>query len=76
MLCFLFLPRGKFGIVYSCETVDTKKPVALKIMTKKGNKKADVLREVNILKKISHPGILQIEDFMECQNEYILVTEL
>lgn len=68
--------RGRFGVVYSCETADTKKPVALKIMEKKGNNKADVLREVSILKKISHPGILQVVDYMECQNEFILVTEL
>lgn len=67
---------GRYGIVYSCETIDTKKPVALKIMLKKANKKDDVMREVSILKKISHPGILQMVEFMECQSEYILVTEL
>lgn len=69
-------PRGKYGVVYKCESLDTKKPLALKMMLKKGNKKDDVLREVSILKKISHPGILCMTDYMECEMEYILVTEL
>lgn len=69
--------RGKYGIVYKCESKAKKAPHALKLMLKKGNKKEDVLREVDILKKISaHPGVLIIDDFMECTSEFILVTEL
>lgn len=68
--------RGKYGVVYKCESLETKTPLALKMMLKKGNKKEDVLREVDILRKIDHPGILHITDFMECDKEYILVTEL
>ncbi len=69
-------PRGKYGIVYKCESVETKAPLALKIMLKKGNKKEDVMREVDILKKIKHPGVLTITDFIEGDREYVLVTEL
>ena len=69
--------RGKYGIVYKCESKSTQKPHALKMMLKKGNKRDDVLREVDILKKINkHPGVLIIDEFMECNGEYILVTEL
>lgn len=72
-----FLSRGKYGVVFKCESKGTKEPHALKLMLKKGNKKEDVLREVDILKKISaHPGVLIIDDFIECTSEYILVTEL
>ena len=71
-----FLCSGKYGVVYKGEGVETKEPVALKIMKKKGNKKEDVMREVSVLKKISHPGVLCMVDFMECDSEYLLVTEL
>ena len=57
--------------------MDKKEPLALKLMLKNGNKKDDVFREVDVLKKISsHPGVLSFTDFVECDAEYILVTEL
>lgn len=56
--------------------MSTKEPLACKIMLKKGNKREDVLREVDILRKISHPGVLDMTDFMEFDKEYVLVTEL
>lgn len=69
--------RGKYGVVFKCEGKATKTPHALKLMLKKGNKKDDVLREVDVLKKISaHPGVLTFCDYIECTSEYILVTEL
>lgn len=63
--------------MFKCEGIGTKEPHALKLMLKKGNKKDDVMREVDVLQKIStHPGVLIINEFMECKTEYILVTEL
>ena len=78
ILKLIFSPffRGKFGVVYKCECLETKKPFALKVMLKKGNKKEDVMREVSILQKIDHPGILHMTEFMEFEKEYVLVTEL
>ena len=49
---------------------------AVKVMLKRGNKREDVLREVDVLKKLSHPAILKINDFHEFDKEYVLVTEL
>ncbi len=72
----ILLVRGKFGVVYKSESLDTKDPLAIKVMLKKANKKDDVMREVNILRKLSHPGILQMTDFMECEKDFVLVTEL
>lgn len=63
-------------MVYKGESIESKEPLALKIMKKKGNKKEDVMREVSVLKKISHDGVLRMVDFMECDSEYLLVTEL
>ena len=68
--------RGKFGSVFKCTNVVTKAPTAVKVMTKGGNKKEDVTREVAILRKLKHPAILSITDFMECDAEFVLVTEL
>lgn len=63
--------------MYKCKSKSSAEPKALKLMLKKGNKREDVMREVDILKKINtHPGVLIIDDFMECSTEYILVTEL
>ena len=45
-------------------------------MTKKGNKKTDVYREVDILRKLKHSAILAMTDFLDSDNEYVLVTEL
>lgn len=49
---------------------------AVKVMLKRGNKREDVLREVEVLKKLSHPAILKITDFHEFDKEFVLVTEL
>lgn len=49
---------------------------AVKVMLKRGNKREDVLREVEVLKKLDHPAILKIGDFHEFDKEYVLVTEL
>lgn len=63
-------------MVYRSESLETKNPLAIKVMLKKGNKKDDVMKEVAILKKLTHPGILQMVEFMECEKDYVLVTEL
>ena len=76
-MCLVLSCRGKYGVVFKCESKAPKQPLALKLMLKKGNKKEDVMREVDILKKISsHHGVLLFHDFIECTTEYILVTEL
>ena len=64
-------------MVYKSTSKKTKQTCAVKIMLKKGNKKADVEKEVDVLRKLGHvhPAILAIEDYFECDKEYILVTE-
>ena len=70
------LHRGKFGVVYKCVSKKTKEPCAVKVMMKKGNKKADVDREVEILRKLDHPTVMRVLDYFECTNEFVLSMEL
>lgn len=69
-------PSGKFGVVYQCKSLATREEMAMKLMLKKKNKAADVNREVAILKKLDHPGIVRMTDFMDCEDAFVLVTEL
>ncbi len=68
--------RGKYGVVFSGSLKKSSEACAIKVMLKRGNKREDVLREVEVLKKLSHPAILKINDFHEFDKEYVLVTEL
>ena len=68
--------RGKFGVVYRCVSKKTKDPCAVKVMLKKGNKKADVEREVDVLRKLDHPTVMKVLDYFECPNEFVLSMEL
>lgn len=68
--------RGKYGVVFKASSKNTKDSCAVKVMLKKGNKKDDVEREVNVLKKLNHPNILGFRDYQECGAEYVLVMEL
>ena len=54
----------------------TREACAVKVMAKRGNKHDDVMREVDVLRKLDHPAILKITDFHEFEKEYVLVTEL
>ena len=63
-------------MVFKASNKKTRDSYAVKIMLKKGNKKEDVEKEVGVLKKVNHPNILSFTDYIECGNEYVLVTEL
>ncbi len=63
-------------MVYACTSKESDVPCAIKVMQKKMNKRTDVLREVDILKKLNHPGILRISEFLECDKDFVLVTEM
>lgn len=70
------LARGKYGVVFKGHVKSSGDTCAVKVMLKRGNKREDVLREVDVLKKLDHPAILKIGDFHEFDKEYVLVTEL
>ena len=68
--------RGKYGVVFKASDKKTKEEVAVKVMLKKGNKKDDVEREVNVLKKLKHSNVLGFRDYQECGAEFVLVMEM
>ena len=72
----LLFCRGKFGIVYHCDCKASTEAMAMKIMPKRRNKAENVNKEVSILKKLDHPGIVRLTDFMDCHNVFVLVTAL
>lgn len=72
----LHLCRGRFGIVYKGRIVSSNKPCAIKSLTKRTNKKADVSKEVAVMKSLEHPSIIAFIDYYELNDQFVLVTEL
>ncbi|KAH8024875.1 hypothetical protein HPB51_002045 [Rhipicephalus microplus] len=55
----LWLRRGKFGTVYRCEEKKTGRILAAKfILTQRAEDRADVEREVEIMRSLQHPRLL------------------
>ena len=70
--------KGKFGLVKSGINKETKKPVAIKIMTKKNMDKSDMELakvEIDILKIAQHPSIIKLYDVFENENYIYIIME-
>ena len=64
-------------MVFKCsEKSADRKLSAVKIMSRRRNKAAEVEKEVAILKELQHPHLLEFRDFVVEEDSYILVTEL
>ncbi|KAL5482196.1 hypothetical protein EMCRGX_G022491 [Ephydatia muelleri] len=70
------IARGRFGVVYKGRVVSSNEPCAIKVLSKRSNKKADVSKEVTLMKAIKHPSVIAFIDFYESKDQYVLVTEL
>jgi len=73
------LGRGAFAVVYRCEERGTGNAYAVKIIGKKSLKKAsldELGHEVEILKKVKHPGVIMLKDVYETEENLYIVTEL
>ena len=68
--------RGRFGVVYKGCIVSSNEPCAIKVLSKRANKKADVNKEVTLMKSLKHPSIIAFIDFYESQDQFVLITEL
>lgn len=77
-LFFFSSPRGKFGTVYRCEEKKTGRILAAKfIQTSRPDDRADVEREVEIMRMLQHPRLLQLYDaFDDSKKQMILILEL
>jgi len=71
---------GTYGVVREAVHIPTGRTVALKIIKKhiikEHHKEGMVERELNILKKIKHPHIVEFIDFFETKSKYYIVFEL
>ena len=68
------LGRGVSGSVVLVESKATPKQYALKQMLKSKENKASFLKEINILKQINHPNIVQFDSYYVSNSCYYLTT--
>ena len=71
------LGTGSFGSVYEAQNIVFLNSVAMKIINKSESAldEAEILNEINILKKLSHPNIVKIFEFYITKAHYYIVTE-
>jgi len=71
------LGQGSYGSVYEAQNIIFQNTVAMKIINKTDSKMDDkeILNEINILKKLSHPNIVKIFEFYITKAHYYIVTE-
>ncbi|CAM9920209.1 unnamed protein product [Scytosiphon promiscuus] len=71
------LGRGHYGVVRRCVNIETGQEYAMKTIRKaRVSRVESLLREVQILRKVSHPNIIELADVYEDEMNLHLVTEL
>lgn len=73
------LGRGTFSVVYEATHKQTGIKYALKFIDKKYVDKEDLVllsREIEIMKRVSHPNVLCLKEMFETTNQISLVLEL
>ena len=74
------LGKGSMGITYQAENLENKETIAIKAISLRRLVEAKQLelleREVEILKKLNHPGIPQYLDYFEVDSDTDLVFYL
>lgn len=71
--------RGKFGLVYRCQDRKTGLMLAAKVVTvRKKDEKRDVRREVEIMRQLQHPRVIQLYDCVDdlIHSEMCLILEM
>ncbi|KAK0524799.1 MAPK-activated protein kinase Srk1 [Tilletia horrida] len=70
---------GAFSNVYKARDRNTGKKVAIKVVRKyelNSNQRANILKEVSIMRGLKHSGIVELLEFSEARDHYYLVLEL
>ncbi|KAK3763441.1 hypothetical protein RRG08_053295 [Elysia crispata] len=71
------LGKGKFGEVKKCQERKTGRQLAAKFIEVNGPQdRNDVLNELEIMKNLQHPRLLQLYDAFEIRDRFCLVMEL
>lgn len=69
--------RGKFGTVYRCQEKSTGLTLAAKFVgIARREDRRNVEREVNIMRMLQHPRVIQLYDAFEASNVMCVVQEL
>ncbi|CAF0972691.1 unnamed protein product [Rotaria sordida] len=72
-----FLGRGKFGEVKKCRERNTKQLLAAKFITiNKEQDRTEAFNEIEIMKALQHPRLLQLYDAFETKSDICLIMEL
>ena len=67
---------GSFGTVYKSKNILFNNTMAMKVINKSENMDdVNIKKEMDILKKLSHPNIAKIYDFYQLDNCYYLINE-
>ncbi|KAF9379261.1 hypothetical protein BGX21_002678 [Mortierella sp. AD011] len=70
---------GAFSNVYKAHDLKMDRMVAVKVVRKfelNAHQRANILKEVQIMRQLKHPGIVELYDFSESSEHYFLVLEL
>ncbi|KIV95864.1 hypothetical protein, variant 1 [Exophiala mesophila] len=70
---------GAFSNVYKARDTTTNDEVAIKVVRKfemNSNQRANILKEVQIMRQLDHPNIVRLIDFSESRQHYFIVLEL
>jgi len=68
--------RGKYGDVFGSVDDTTGAEVAVKLISKDESSSQVVLKEVEIMKRMSHPNVVGLLDVGECDTHYFIVMDL
>lgn len=81
--CFSFVCSGQFAIVKRCIEKSTGNKYAAKFIKKRlsgasrrGVKREEIAREVDILQQLQHPNIVALHDVYENRTDVVLILEL
>lgn len=73
------LGEGAFSVVYRAKNLRTGQLVAIKILRKfqmDEKQKSAVLKEVTIMRQLSHPNVVEFIEFIDSEPYYYIVQEL
>ncbi|ODV84781.1 hypothetical protein CANARDRAFT_8355 [[Candida] arabinofermentans NRRL YB-2248] len=73
------LGEGAFSTVYKAKDLETNQFVAIKLIKKyelDQAQQASVLKEVNIMRQLKHPNIVEFLNFIETEEYYYIVQEV
>uniref|UniRef100_J3MTD2 non-specific serine/threonine protein kinase n=1 Tax=Oryza brachyantha TaxID=4533 RepID=J3MTD2_ORYBR len=74
------LGRGNFGRVHVARDLRTGKSVAMKVVTKEKVVRAgmveQIMREIGVMKRVSHPNIVELHEVMATRTKIYLALEL